>query len=44
MIGEIEGVSQGIMFSNIPERTYYLSFGGCPSTGNLKILSIEELK
>jgi len=42
---QIDGESKGILYSNIIDATYYLSYGGSNGVkGQLKILSIEELK
>jgi len=42
LIGEIDGVSQGIIETNIPEAQYYLTFSGKKASGEIKILAIDE--
>ncbi len=43
LIGEIDGLSQGVMYTGVPKGEYYLTFSSTRSNGEIKILSVTEL-
>eukprot|EP01022_Parablepharisma_sp_SALTPOND_P017172 TRINITY_DN2690_c0_g1_i1.p1 TRINITY_DN2690_c0_g1~~TRINITY_DN2690_c0_g1_i1.p1 ORF type:complete len:769 (-),score=70.14 TRINITY_DN2690_c0_g1_i1:1633-3939(-) len=43
LLGEIDGVSQGVIEEGVPEEEYYLTFSAKQASGEIRIVSVEEL-